>query len=129
MYLSIDLWDKRCWIAVFIEGIIIPKDIVSRINLIKILKKYILEYNVKVIVIWFPYDLYNNRTKQLEKTRRFKEKLEKIFPTIKIESIDERYTSFEADNILKALWEKNTYQKKDAISASLILETYLNIKH
>jgi RNase H-fold protein (predicted Holliday junction resolvase) len=29
---------------------------------------------------------------------------------------------------LKTLWEKNTYQKKDAISASLILETYLNLK-
>jgi RNase H-fold protein (predicted Holliday junction resolvase) len=47
--------------------------------------------------------LYNNNTKQLEKTRKFKKKLEKIFPTIKVESVDERYTSFEADNILKTL--------------------------
>jgi RNase H-fold protein (predicted Holliday junction resolvase) len=47
---------------------------------------------------------------------------------IEVESIDERYTSFEASNILEFLWEKNTYWKKDAISASLILETYLNIK-
>jgi RNase H-fold protein (predicted Holliday junction resolvase) len=47
--------------------------------------------------------LYNSNTKQLEKTRKFKKKLEKIFPMIKVESIDERYTSFEADNILKTL--------------------------
>ncbi|MDR1944624.1 MAG: Holliday junction resolvase RuvX [Candidatus Peribacteria bacterium] len=47
--------------------------------------------------------MYNNYTKQLEKTKKFKEKLEKIFPAIKVESVDERYTSFEADNILKTL--------------------------
>jgi RNase H-fold protein (predicted Holliday junction resolvase) len=47
--------------------------------------------------------LYNNRTKQLEKTKKFKEKIEKIFPMIEVESIDERYTSFEASNILEFL--------------------------
>jgi RNase H-fold protein (predicted Holliday junction resolvase) len=47
--------------------------------------------------------LYNNNTKQLEKTKKFKEKLEKIFPTIEVKSVDERYTSFEANNILKTL--------------------------
>jgi putative transcription antitermination factor YqgF len=126
MYLAIDLWNKRCGIAVFVEGIIIPKDIVPRTNLIKTLKKYIFQYNVWVIVIWYPYDLYNKDTKQLERTKKFKKKLKTIFPSIKIESIDERFTSFEAENILKQFWETKFSWKKDAISASLILETYLN---
>jgi RNase H-fold protein (predicted Holliday junction resolvase) len=67
------------------------------------LKKYILEYNIRVIVVGYPYDLYNKDRKQLDKTRRFVEKLGNIFPDIEIEHIDERYTSFEAENILKLM--------------------------
>lgn len=126
MYLSIDLWDKRCWIAVFIEWIVIPKSIVSRANLIKILKKYILEYNVEVIVVWLPFDLYQKDKKQLHKTENFIQKLEKIFPYLRVVGVDERYTSFEASDILNTLGEKDLEWKKDAISACLILETYLN---
>jgi putative Holliday junction resolvase len=125
MYLAIDLWDKRCWIAVEIEWISVPKDIVPRINLIKILKNYIFEYNASVIVVWLPYDLYNKDKKQLEKTNKFIAKLREIFPDIEIKTIDERYTSFEAENTLDLLQVRETTWKKDAISASLILETYL----
>lgn len=127
MYLAIDLWDKRCWIAVTIEGIILPKDIVARTSLINVLKKYINDYKIKVIVVWLPYDLYNSNLKQLDKTKKFIEKLKLIFPNIKIDSIDERFTSFEADSILKTMWIKDTSGQKDAISASLILESYLKV--
>jgi len=48
-----------------------------------------------------PYDLYNIDTKQVDKTKKFIEKLKNIFPNIKIDSVDERFTSFEANNILK----------------------------
>jgi putative Holliday junction resolvase len=126
MYLAIDLWNKRCGIAVEIEWIVIPKEIVSRINLIKILKKYITEYNAKVIVVWLPYDLYWKDNKQLEKTKKFIQKLEQIFPDLQIDSIDERYTSFEAEEVLSSFWIKNMTWKKDAISAGIILESYLN---
>ena len=51
MYLAIDLWDKRCWIAICIDGIVFPKDIVLRPKLIKELKKYISNYNIEVIVV------------------------------------------------------------------------------
>lgn len=127
MYLAIDLWSKRCGIAVYVEWVVIPKDIVLRSNLIKILKKYILEYNTKVIIVWLPYDLYWKNTNQLEKTRKFIQKLKEIFPLIKIESIDERYSSWEAEQTLSLLWEKSIEWKKDAISALLILEAYLKL--
>lgn len=126
MYLGLDLWDKRCGIAITLEKIVIPKEIVPREKIVKILEKYIKDYEIKVIVVWLPFDLYWKNLKQLEKTKKFIEKLKNIFPEIKIESIDERYSTFEAENILDFLWETDKYWKKDAISASIILESYLS---
>jgi len=125
MYLWIDLWDKRCWIATYIEWIVFPKAIVLRPKLITELKKYIKDYNIEVIVVWLPYDLYWKNLKQLDKTKVFIWKLKKIFPRIKIEGIDERFTSFEADNILDNMWVKDKSWNKDDISAALILESYI----
>lgn len=128
MYLAIDLWDKRCGIAVSVEMVVIPKSIVKRTILITELKKLIKEYSIKVIVVWLPYDLYWKKLKQLDKTKSFIEKLKEIFPEIEIEWVDERFTSFEADNVLKTMWVKNTTWNKDDISAVLILESYFRQK-
>ena len=128
MYLWIDLWDKRCWVAVEINGIVFPKWIILRPKLINELKKMIFEYNISVLVVWLPYDLYNKNLKQLDKTNVFIEKLKNIFPKLTIESIDERFTSFEAGNILDMVWVKDQKWKKDDISAALILESYLKQK-
>ena len=92
------------------------------------MKKYIRDYNIKIIVVWLPFDLYWKDKRQLLKTKKFIEKLKNIFPELKIEEIDERFTSFEADNILKQLGKTENIWKKDAISASFILETYLKEK-
>ncbi len=127
MYLAIDLGDKRCWIAITIEWIPIPKEIVNRTLIINTLKKYIKNYDIKVIVVWLPYDLYNTDLKQLNKTKKFIEKLKIIFPDIKIDTIDERFTTFEAENILRSMKIKEMNWKKDDISASLILESYLKL--
>lgn len=127
--LAIDLWDKRCWIALEIEGIAIPKDIVLRQDIIKIIDKYLSDYNdIAIIVVWLPFDLYWKDLKQLEKTNMFIRELEKKYKNIEIIWIDERFTTFEAENILDIMWEKEKEWKKDAISASLILESYLNNK-
>lgn len=122
----IDLWDKRVWIAICIEGIAIPKDIVPRVRIMDYLKNiFKSENSIETIVVWLPYDLYFNDTKQLEKTQKFIKKLENIFPLKKVVWVDERYTSFEAENVLDNIWQKDKEGKKDAIAASLILETYL----
>jgi len=125
MYLWIDLWDKRCWVAIEIEWIVLPKWIILRPKLITELRKLIKEYNIKIIVVWLPYDLYGKNLKQLDKTNVFIEKLKEIFPDLKIESVDERFTSFEADSILNTMWVKDKQWNKDDISAALILESYL----
>ncbi len=134
--LAIDYWDKRCWIAIEIENMAIPKEIVLRTEIINTLKKYFQKYkNIDTIVVWLPYDLYGKDFTQLNKTKEFIRELNNKFwekskeKKYKIIWVDERFTSFEADNILKQLWNKKNYWEKDAISASLILETYLANKN
>jgi len=125
MYLWIDLWDKRCWIAIEIDGIVFPKLIIPRIKLVSEIKKLTIEYSIEVIVVWLPFDLYGKKLRQLDKTKKFVEKLKDIFPKLKIKTIDERFTSFEADMVLDSMWVKDKNGKKDDISAVLILESYL----
>jgi len=125
MYLWIDLWNKKCWIALEIEKIVVPKSIVSRVKLISELKKLIKEYGVTHIIVWLPYDLYNKDKTQLNKTKKFIDKLKNIFPEVFIDSIDESFTSFEADNILSEMWISSNQREKDDLSAALILENYI----
>lgn len=129
MYLWLDLWDKMCWIAVYVEWIVIPKDIVLRVKLVDVLKKYIKDYKIKTIVVWLPYDLYWKNLKQLDKTKKFIEKIQQIFSWIEVVWFDERFTSFEASNILNSYWKTDWVWKKDDISACLILEDYLKSKN
>jgi len=125
--LAIDLWDKRCWIALEVQKVAIPKEIVSRQEIISVIDKYLIDYDdLWVIVVGLPYDLYWKDLKQLEKTKSFIKQLEKKYKDLKVIWIDERFTTFEAENVLNALWKKDQEWKKDAISASLILESYLN---
>ena len=126
MYLWIDLWDKRCWVAIEVEWIVLPKWIILRPKLITELRKLIKEYNIETIVVWLPYDLYGKNLRQLDKTNVFIEKLKNIFPKIQVETMDERFTSFEADLVLDSMWIKDKKWQKDDISAALILESYLN---
>jgi len=114
--LGIDYWEKRVWLAIEIENIAMPLKIVERYKIIKELKKIIKEKNIKKIVIWEAFDLYWFDTKTLKKTRNFKEKLKEIFPDLEVFSVDERFTTKIIDN---------SKQKRDDLSAVLILETFL----
>ncbi|MDD3645846.1 MAG: Holliday junction resolvase RuvX [Candidatus Gracilibacteria bacterium] len=124
--LAIDLGDKRCGIAIELESIAIPKDIVLRQDIIKVINKYLSEYSyIDTIVVGLPYDLYGKELKQLEKTKAFIKQLEKEYKSLKIIGVDERFTTFEAENISSLLGGQ---VKRDDISASLILEAYLKSK-
>jgi putative Holliday junction resolvase len=123
--IAIDLWEKKVGIAIEINNIAFPKKIVSRIELVRELKNIFSEKeSYDTIIVWLPYDLYWIDNKQLNKTTKFIEKLKLIFPLKKVIWIDERFTTFEAQNINKSF--KNNKKEVDDISASLILESYLN---
>ncbi len=129
-YLWIDLWDKLCGLAYTLEGVIFTLPAVKRVEIIKTLQKIIWEKKITTIVVWLPYDLYGIDTRQLEKTQKFIEKLKNIFPQIEILGEDERFTTFEAYNILEtsSTHKKNIKEQKDSLSAFLILESYVNKK-
>lgn len=120
-FIGIDLWDKRVGISISRENIAFPVDIVKRSELISYLKK-LLNQNKEVgtIVIGLPYDLYGVDTKQLDKTIKFKDKLQEIFTEIDIVGHDERFSSFEAD--------KGGKTHRDDIAAQCILQSYLDTK-
>ena len=123
--IALDLWEKKVWIAIEINHIAFPKKIVPRIELIRELKSVFSEdKNYDTIIVWLPYDLYWNCTRQIDKTNKFIEKLKVIFSGKKIIWVDERFTTFEAKNINSSL--KSSKKEVDDISASLILESYLN---
>jgi putative holliday junction resolvase len=129
-YLWIDVWDKRCGLAYSHMGYIFTLPYVNRVEIISQLKKIISEKNISKIVIGMPYDLYGIKIKQSEKTKKFIEKLKNIFPQVEILDIDERFTTFESLHILSQIWERNDQiqEKKDSLSAYLILESYMNTK-
>jgi len=122
----IDLWDKKCWIAIEIENIAIPKEVVLRTKIISYLNSLLKEYPlVDTILVWLAYDLYWKDLRQLVKTQEFIRELTRKFKNYKIIWIDERYSSFEANLVLKELNMDLKWIKNDDISASIILETYL----
>ncbi len=124
--LAIDYWDKRCGIAIEIENIAIPKEIVKKQEIHNVIKKYLRDYKIDTIVVWLAFDLYWKDLKQLEKTKQFIRELKNKYKNVKIEWVDERFTTFEAERVLDTFWVKDQRWKKDAISACLILETYLS---
>lgn len=128
MYLSIDLWDKRCGIAIYMQWIVMPKDIVKREKLISQLDKYIKEYEIQTIIVGLPYDLYGKNLRQLQKTEKFIDKLSQIYSNIKVVGCDERFTSFEADQTLSLLGINSNRGNKDDLAAASILESYLQIQ-
>jgi len=118
-HLWIDLWNKKVGIALELEGLSIPKDIIPRIRLIPYMKTIIQDYDITHIIVGLPYDLYGVRTQQLERTQKFIAKLIKIFPNQVVKWYDERFTSYEARD------DTNLQEDIDDVSASLILESYL----
>lgn len=126
-YLWIDLWNKRCWLAYStFWWIIFTLPSANRFELVPTLKKIIKEKSIETIVLGMPYDLYWIDKVQLDRTNKFYEKLKDIFPEIKIHTVDERFTTFEAINILNQFEKKeNIKDKKDSMSAFLILESFL----
>lgn len=89
---------------------------------------YIKEYDIKKIVLGLPKNMNGDEGERAEKTRRFGEKLKSAF-NIEVHYFDERLTTVYADHTLNALNVKGKKKtgKKDALSAVLILQGYMEI--
>lgn len=132
--LALDYGTKRVGIAATDEFQIIasPLDTVHSKDLVQYLIAYVQKNEVEVIVVGEPKTLSNLPTDSTKVIDEFVVHLGRKIPSIRVERVDERFTSVMAkQSILMAGAGKKKRQDKglvDAVSATLILQSYLSQK-
>lgn len=129
--LSIDYGLKRVGLAVTDPLQIIASGLttVATVDLINYIKDYMVKEEVECIVIGEPLHLDGSPTSITPQINKFIEELTKLFPELRIERQDERFTSRDARQIiLQSGARKKKRRDKglvDKISAVLILQDFL----
>lgn len=129
--LAIDYGTKRVGIATTDDMQIIASALASvhSNELIAFLENYCTTNKVEAIVVGLPKNLQNNDLPITFEVEKLIKHLKRKFPAIKIETIDERFTSKIASmTITKSGLPKKKRQSKtliDEISAVIILQDYL----
>ena len=92
------------------------------------LDRIISENEIGTIVVGMPYNMDGTKRIRAEKTEKFMHKLKCKYNKIKIEQVDERLTTVQANRTMIEL-NVNKGKKKDirdTMAAMYILETYMN---
>ena len=130
-YLGIDYGKKRIGVCISDNNKVIafPLETIETNKIISFLEDLIKKEKIEKIIIGKPLNLYNQLHELEIDIIEFSKLIKSLFPQIKIERIDERYTSKMSSVIIN---QSGVNQKKrrnksiiDKISASLILESYL----
>jgi putative Holliday junction resolvase len=132
-YLAIDYGDKRVGIAVSDENkeIAFPRDFLeysSQKELLAALKGICEAENVTRIILGLPIMMDGSFGDRAKKTQVFHEKLKTTLPDIPIKLFDERLSTEFAVKSLRGqgIKAKDQKGKRDAMSAQIILQNYLN---
>lgn len=129
--LAIDYGKARCGIAATDDMQIIASGLetVQTPVLIEFLKKYFKENRVDEVVIGLPVDLKGNISEVETDILQFIEVFQKEFPVIKVNRLDERFTSKMASFFISQSGKsKKQRQEKgliDKVSATIILQNFL----
>ena len=94
---------------------------------LKKIEEIVSKYDVDTIVVGLPINLNGTKAQRVEITEKFIHKLKCKFNNIKIDTMDERLTTVEAQKTMNFLGV-NKYKKKDivdTIAAVYILEAYM----
>ena len=132
--LALDYGTKRVGVAVTDEFQIIasPLDTIHSTLIVKYLSDYLAKNVVDIIVIGEPKRLNNEDTDSTKLINEFVVHLTRKFPLIKIDRMDERFTSKMAKQaiLLSGVNKKRRMDKElvDTISATLILQSYMEFK-
>lgn len=130
--MAIDYGSKRVGIAVTDPLQIIANGLttVHSKDLIDFLKKYMEKEQVECIVVGEPKRLNNEASDSARFIEPFVVHLKRTFPQIKVERIDERFTSKMAFQTMidSGLKKKDRQSKElvDEISATIMLQDYMN---
>ncbi len=132
--LAIDYGKKRCGLAVSDPMRIIAGGLttVASHELVKFLKDYVAKEDVGVIVVGEPHKLNGVESETMTYIRPFLSQLRKALPEMKVEMVDERFTTKIAQQAMidGGVSKKNRNNKNglvDMVSATVILETYMEM--
>ena len=132
--LAIDFGEKKTGIAVTDDLQLIASGLTTVITsrLFTFLTDYLKTESVETILVGEPKTLKNEPSESEKLIAPFVEKLKKTFPKVKVERIDERFTSKMAfQTMIDSGLRKKQRQNKalvDEISATIILQSYLYYK-
>lgn len=132
--LAFDYGTKRIGIAVTDPFQIIATglDTIHPKDIIDYLKKYLSTEQVELFVVGEPRQMDGSPSQSAPHIKGFITTLKKHFPEIPVERIDERFTSKMASAVVaQSGFKKTDRQNKerlDTISATIILQTYLEKK-
>ena len=130
--LAIDYGLKRTGLAVTDPLQIIATGLttVDSKELINYLKKYFMQEQVELIIIGEPKNLDDTDTHATPLVANCIKQLQKNFPNLPVQTVDERYTSKMAkDAMLEMGLKKNQRRNKalvDEIAATIMLQEYMN---
>ncbi|MDR0370833.1 MAG: Holliday junction resolvase RuvX [Prevotellaceae bacterium] len=133
--LAIDYGKKRIGIAVTdpLQLIANGLETVSPDTVFDFLQQYVEKEIVDKIIVGLPKQMNGKDAETMQYIRPFVDKLQKKIPEMKIEFIDERFTSVLAHKAMidGGLKKKDRQNKAlvDKISATIILQTYLEQKN
>ncbi len=132
--LCIDYGKVRTGIAVTdpLQIIVSPLDTVPTNDLKSFLDQYFTIENVSTLVVGYPLQLNGTKSETTVMVEDFIRLLRKWYPTKKIELIDERLSSVEANKIVLQSGVKKSKRKEkgiiDKIAAVILLQSYLERK-
>ena len=132
--LSIDYGLKRTGIAVTDDFQIIASGLttIPSEDLISFLKTYFSKENVETVIIGEPKQMNGLPSESTEIIEKFIIQFHIEFPTMKMERVDERFTSKMAfQTMIDSGLKKKQRQNKgliDEIAATILLQDYLNYK-
>ncbi len=130
-YLAIDYGKKRTGLAVTDENRLIagPLDTVETSRLMSYLKNYCAQQEVECFVVGKPLRWSGEDSEVSVFIEPFVRSLEKTFPGIRVDRMDERFTSLMASRtLLEAGLKKKDRRDKalvDKVAAVIILQSYM----
>ena len=135
-YMGLDYGDKTVGVAVSDEMGITAQPYLTitreRRNKLrqtcKQIEDIIREKNIEVIVVGKPLNMNGTEGERIEETREFIEMIRRR-TGLRVEELDERLTTVEADRILDASGVAKSGRKEyiDKMAAAIILQTYLDV--
>ena len=132
--LAIDYGKKRSGIAVTdpLQIIATGLNTINSHELIPFLKNYFIKETVELIIIGMPYNLDESETHGTAPAKNALERIQKAFPQIPLQTVDERYTSKMAVSAMLDMgMKKKDRQIKgnvDVIAATIMLQSYMEHK-